>query len=127
MAALSLTITVDTAVVDAEEHEAHTAELGRRLRESPVGSLRTSPAPVAEEPPGAKGLGSALVTGFEVTVTASRRTLAAVIETLRAWTTAVTSRSVVVELDGDRLEITGATTEQIDHVLEAFLDRHTPG
>ncbi|WP_019809030.1 hypothetical protein [Saccharomonospora halophila] len=126
MAALSLTITVDTAVVDAEEHEAHTADLGRRLRES-AGSLRASPAPVAEAPPGAKGLGSALVAGFEVTVTASRRTLAAVIETLRAWTTAVTSRSVVVELDGDRLEITGATTEQIDHVLEAFLDRHTPG
>ncbi|MBS2537242.1 hypothetical protein KGQ20_31245 [Catenulispora sp. NF23] len=50
----------------------------------------------------------------------------AVLGTLREWVTR-TGRSVEVSLDGDVLKLTGASREQQNRIIEAWLDRHAPG
>jgi hypothetical protein len=41
-----------------------------------------------------------------------------------AWLTRDRSRKVVIELDGDRLELSGASPEQQQVLVEAWLDRN---
>lgn len=121
MRRVALLVTVDTPGLDAEEHEEHATELGRLLRELSGTELAAVPGPPAPE--GTKGAG-ALLSGLAVTVAASRKTLAAVLDVLRRWTAIAAARKVVLEVDGDRLEITGATGEHIDRALELFIERH---
>jgi len=121
MPSVALLVTVDGPDFDAEEREEHAADLGRVLRELAGTELAPLPAPPA--PDGSKGAG-ALLAGVTVTVTASRKALAAVLDVLRNWAAVVTARKVVLEVGGDRLEITGATSEQADRALDLFVERH---
>ncbi|MDP4504174.1 hypothetical protein [Nonomuraea turcica] len=59
-----------------------------------------------------------------LTFMASRQLLENVIPTVKAWTERSPARSVVLELDDDRLEITGAGAADLDRLIDLFVDRH---
>ncbi|TCO62359.1 hypothetical protein [Actinocrispum wychmicini] len=123
MGTVSLLLRVHAADLEPEEHEEHTSDLGRLLRA--VDGTRLSTVAGDPAPPGGKATGGVLAGGLRITVAASRKALAAVLEVVRTWAAAVTARSVLVEIDGDRLEIKGPTTAQMDQLVAVFVNRHT--
>jgi hypothetical protein len=76
-----------------------------------------------EAPGGSKGIGTAA--GVLLTRLASIEVLRAMLEAVRAWVTR-TGRTVEVSIDGDVLKLTGASRDQQDRVIQAWLARHTP-
>ncbi|MCQ4045639.1 hypothetical protein ACFOSC_00170 [Streptantibioticus rubrisoli] len=76
-----------------------------------------------EAPERSKGLGTA--TGALLARLASIDVLKPLLEAVRAWTTR-TGRTVEVSIDGDLLKLTGASQEQQEHVIQAWLARHAP-
>ena len=76
-----------------------------------------------EAPEGSKGLGTAA--GALLARLASIDVLKTLLETVRAWATR-TGRTVEVSIDGDVLKLTGASREQQERVIEAWLARHAP-
>ncbi len=123
MATVSLLVAINTEELNAELREEHTLALGRRLRELDEASLSTLAG--ANAPAGGKGVGNALVGGFAVTLAASRRPLATALDAIRSWAAAGTSRTVAVEIDGDQLEIDGASGPRTDRELDAFVAKHS--
>jgi hypothetical protein len=73
-------------------------------------------------PNGAKGIGSLAV--LVASLPASG--VAALFRFLRSWVTR-TGRTLEVSIDGDIMKIGGATREQQDRVIEAWLDYHVSG
>jgi hypothetical protein len=69
-------------------------------------------------PTGAKGTGLLAALVAKVSVDLGR-----LLELLRAWVVR-TGRTVEVSLDGDTIKITGASREQQDKVIGAWLGRH---
>ena len=77
-------------------------------------------------PQGAKAADAVTINSLVVALAASGGTLATLIGALQAWLLRSSARHVVVELDGDRLELHGVTTEERQRLTDAWLDRHRP-
>ena len=73
-------------------------------------------------PESAKGVGALAGLLASVPVTG----IVAFAQFVRAWVVR-TGRTVEVSIDGDTIKITGASREQQDRVIEAWLVRHAPG
>ncbi|MET7327642.1 hypothetical protein [Nonomuraea sp. NPDC005650] len=105
---------------EAEEIDEEAASLAQAL--SRLGRVEGTAAP-GRDPAGAKGI--EVVLGVLVlTVTASRQLLENAVAAIKAWTERSSARSVVLELDGDRLEINGAGKEDLERLIDLFVDRH---
>jgi hypothetical protein len=52
--------------------------------------------------------------------------LRAVVAAVRGWV-GRTGRTVEVSIDGDVLKLTGATSQQQEKIVDAWLARHAPG
>jgi Effector Associated Constant Component 1 len=93
-------------------------QLRRDLLESEVGDVRRPERGEARS--GAKG---DLLAWAElvVTLTGGLPTLVAVI---RAWAQRGSGRRVTLELDGDKLEVSGASSEQQERLINSWLQRH---
>jgi hypothetical protein len=104
--------------------DADTAELATRLREELVAHDFDPVARPAAAPPGAKGVGSDEVGSMLIVLAASGGVLTTLLGTLQAWLLRNSGSQVVVELDGDRLELTGATDEERRRALDVWLARH---
>ncbi|KAA9152970.1 hypothetical protein FPZ12_035590 [Amycolatopsis acidicola] len=124
MPAVSMMITVGAPDWDDEERDERAAELGHLLRELPGATLSTVPGQAA--PDGSKGV-SAVIGALGVTVAVSRKVLTAVLEVVRRWADVEASRKVVIEIDGNRLEFTGASAAQKDDALKFFIEHHSRG
>jgi len=83
----------------------------------------TAPAAPAA-PAGAKGLGT--LAGWLVTQFGSLDGLRAAVAAVRGWV-GRTGRTVEVSIDGDVLKLTGATSQQQEKIVDAWLARHAPG
>jgi hypothetical protein len=72
-----------------------------------------------EAPKGARGLelGALLITF------AKSGALSAVVRTVQAWASRG-NRHLKLEVDGDTIEISGATSEQQDRLIDAWVARH---
>lgn len=119
MAMVSLVVEIDTAELEAGDRDELATDLGRRLRELDGAALSTIASAATSNGGSAEG---GLIGAFALSISPDRRTLGTALETIRSWTAEVPSRSVVVELDGDRLTVDGE--ERTVRVLRAFLDRH---
>ena len=103
--------------------------LGRQLRDElrqlDVRDVRAAPAD-AQPPPGSRGIDVASVGQLLVALLGTQG-LPAVIDAVRGWLgrEQAAPRSVRVELDGDVLELSGASDEEQDRLVEMFLSRHT--
>ncbi len=102
---------------------AETAELAERLR-AELAAQEVDAEPVeADAPEGAKGAGVELGS-LLVVLAASGGVLTSLVGTLQAWVTRQSRSRLVLEIDGDRVELTGASDAERSRALEAWLARH---
>ena len=78
-----------------------------------------------EAPPGSKGLEFLALGGLVVRFARSGKLLGQVVDAVRDWLTRNEAESVRMEIDGDVLEITGATTEERRLLIESWVQRHS--
>ena len=126
MPTISVTVNLDTSAT-ATELDTATGYLRQELQELKVGPVEraaTGPAPDGARAVELLELGQLLVTIAE-TVSA----LGGVAATVRSWLSRRAQRgrggTVRLEIDGDTIDITGASAEQQDVLIAAWLDRHT--
>jgi hypothetical protein len=79
---------------------------------------------VAPVPGGAKAVDPASVNSFLVALAASGGVLTSLIGVLQGWLLRSSARMLVVEIDGDRLELAGATSAERQRLIDAWLSRH---
>lgn len=75
-------------------------------------------------PGGAKAADPAGVDSLLIALAASGGVLTGLIGLLQAWLLRGSARTQVVELDGDRLELSAATSEERRRLTNAWLSRH---
>jgi len=107
---------------DAEE----LADLAGGLRAEllDLDEILVTPYAAEAAPAGAKGLGT--LAGWLVTQFGSLDGLRAAVAVVRGWV-GRTGRTVEVSIDGDVLKLTGATSQQQEKIVDAWLARHAPG
>jgi hypothetical protein len=110
---------------DDERLDLLTRQVGAELRQLEVRDVRPAPAD-AQPPPGSRGLDAASVGQLLVALLGTQG-LAAVISSVRGWLGRADAapRTVHVEIEGDVLELSGASTEEQDRLVEMFLSRHS--
>lgn len=111
--------------VDAgpDADDAETAELVARLREE-LATHELDPVALPTAPPsGAKGVGEA-VGPLLLVLGASGGVLTTLVGMLQAWLLRQSGGKLLVEIDGDRIELTGATDEERRRALDTWLARH---
>jgi hypothetical protein len=77
-----------------------------------------------EAPEGAKSGTLAAFSSLLVTVAASPEIMSSLVAMVRGWLTLRSGRTVTLTLDGDKLEITGVSTDLQQQVVENWLRRH---
>ena len=112
---------------DAERVDMLTGHLRRELAQLDVESV--GPLPAGDAPPGTRGLDAATVGGILVTLGPAANGLAAVVTAIRGWLARSPGpvRTVRVELGGDVLELSQASADQQDRLIELFVNRHASG
>lgn len=120
---VSALVEVRTEGADDEE----LAEAARRLRaellELDITGADPAPAPDGEGPDRAKSGGVMAVAGLLVQF-AGQDVLAAVISSIQGWLGRQRSRSVKLTIDGDSIELTGATSAEQARLIELWAARH---
>lgn len=119
-----LAVQVEADEADLEQLD----ELTRQLREEllqleveRVEAPRGGPAP-----PGTRAGEVAAVGALLVGLAGKVGLLPVVVDTIRGWLTRARQPGVVkLEMDGDVLEVTGASSAQQQQLIEAWLARHT--
>jgi hypothetical protein len=120
---------VELAEEDADDERLDTLTrfLRQELLQLDVESVTEAPA--GEPPPGARGLDAATVGGLLVGLGSAAQGLSAVISAVRAWLarSGNAPRRVRLEIGGDVLELSAATTADQDRLIGVFIGRHAPG
>jgi len=105
--------------------EVENAELTARLRAELVEHGLDPVTPASVTPAGAKGVGGEAAS-LLVVLAASGGVLTTLIGVLQTWLSRQSGSRVVLEVDGDRLELTGTTDEERRRALDFWLARHQP-
>ncbi len=109
--------------VDDEELAELTRQLREELLELDVEAVDLVHA--GELPEKAKGGGDPVAWGaLLVALAASGGVLTTLINTLQAWLTRSERRSVILEIGGDKLEVTGVSSEEQQRLINTWLSRH---
>jgi hypothetical protein len=120
-AAVRLTLTIEGGPDgDADEVERSTGRLRRDLLELDVEDVE--PVHVGEVPAGAKSVDPASVGALVVTLAPAA--IQGLVAVVRAWLQARPVSSVKVTLGRDSLELTNASSEQMEELTRAFIARH---
>jgi Effector Associated Constant Component 1 len=114
-------LSIDDEEPDPDEVEELTVKLRRRLLELDVDAVDHPPQPQA--PPGTRGIGTTL--GSLVVTLGTPQLLVAVVSTIRSWLSGHGRRSVKIVMDGDTLELTGASSKEQEELIQAWIGRHT--
>jgi len=113
------------AGADAEETEFLGRQLRRELRSLDVEEV--APVVAGEAPPGSKGDAAASVTELLVTLSASGGVFATVVATVKDWLGRRSGgHKVSLTIDGDTLELDGATAGERAELIDTFVRRHQP-
>jgi hypothetical protein len=109
---------------DEERLEALAGFLRGELLQFEVEDVTALPA--GAPPPGARSFEAAAVGGLLVTLFQSAESLRVVVSAIRGWLArgGGTHRTVRLELDGDVLELSGATAHDQDRLIDMFIARH---
>ena len=120
--------TIHLVLAESGSDQARLDQLTRLLRDElrqlDVADVR--PAASHPAPPGARGMDAPTASALAVALLGSGG-LTAVITAVRAWLDRghEAPRSIHVEVDGDVLELSGATSAEHDRLVSLFLARHT--
>ena len=109
---------------DSDAEELADLAAGLRAELLDLDEVMVTPYAAPAVPAGAKGLGT--LAGWLVTQFGSLDGLRAAVAAVRGWA-GRTGRTVEVSIDGDVLKLTGATSQQQDKIVDAWLARHAPG
>jgi hypothetical protein len=118
-----VTVRVDFRESDAEVQDELIAALADELRELELDVTRPAAGPV---PDGAKGVAATSVVDLILSGVFSVGTLGALTRVFTEWIKRVGARRVVLEEDGDRLELSGLSRADQKAVIEAWITRRTP-
>lgn len=114
------------AGADAEETDLLGRSLRRELRALDVDEV--TPVPAGAAPHGSKGIDAATATELLVTLSASGGVLAMVVGTVKDWLARRTGgHRVTLTVDGDTLELDGASPAERAQLIDTFVRRHQPG
>lgn len=117
---LNLRIELDAdADAGAEERDELTRALRAELLDLDVESVERPETPA---PDGARGAGA--VELGTLLVTFGQGALGLVTGTIARWVQRRGGRSVTLELDGDRIELSGVSAEDQRRLIETFVARH---
>jgi hypothetical protein len=119
-AALGIHVSVGSDA-EAEEIAGATLQLRRELLELDVDSVELPAA--GEPPPGARAVELAAIGAL--VVLARSQLLTEVMATVRSWLAGRQQRSIRLELDGDVLELTGASSKEQQRLVDEWLRRHS--
>ena len=112
------------SAADSDAEELADLAAGLRAELLDLDEVLVTPYAAEAAPAGAKGLGT--LAGWLVTQFGSLDGLRAAVAAVRGWA-GRTGRTVEVSIDGDVLKLTGATSQQQDKIVDAWLARHAPG
>jgi hypothetical protein len=122
----SVAVRLDAGEADAEELAELTARLRRELLLLDVDAVEHATA--GEAPPGAKGVELFLVGSLIVSLGRSAGKLGSLVRTIQDWVSLGGDRTVKLELDGDTIELTGATSKDQQRLVDLWIERHAaPG
>ena len=121
---LTLVMPPDFEAAEIEEEQAALGQVLAGLEGVVVVAVRSRRPD--EDPSGAKGMPEALGI-LTAMISSSRQMLVAVLDAVRLWVSASTARSVLVEIGGARLEIRGASTQDVERLIDLFIEQHTRG
>ncbi len=113
------------AGLDASDEELE--ELAQQLRGELL-ELDVDDVEFVEEgaaPKGTKGASSIDASGLLVTLATSGGVLTPLINALQSWLSRDERRSVVIEMDGDRLEVSNISSEEQQRLVEIYLKKHS--
>lgn len=111
----------DTELDDIELDRA-TEQLRRRLLELDVeNAVRPS---AGELPDGAKGIDVATAGFIVVQLLPVLPALHDIVQTVRTWLNHNPERTATLEIDGDRIEVSGITHEEQRELIKIWADRH---
>ena len=118
-----LMLTLD-AGPEADDEEL--AELTRQLREELLElDVETVDLVRAGKVPEKAKAGDPVTWGaLLVALVASGGVLTTLINTLQSWLTRHERRSVILEMDGDKLEVSGVSSEEQQRLINTWLSRH---
>lgn len=97
--------------------------LGHELAELDVDEVR--PVAAGEAPEGAKGIELLALGGLLIKLGQSSRVLREVVDAVRDWVGRTGSRCVKLTVDGDVLEVTGASSADVKQLIDAWVQRHS--
>ena len=106
---------------DAEELERLTLQLKEELLGLDVEAVelvRTEKMPHKAKSPGAVDLGTLLLT-----LAASGGVITTLINVLKSWLNRHERRSITLEIGGDKLEVTGVSSEEQQRLIDSWLNR----
>jgi hypothetical protein len=118
----SLEIQVDVACSDSEELAELTAKLRRELLQLDVDAVDHAVA--GEAPPGAKAIDVIVIGTLIVSLGRNAAKLGSVVRMVQSWVGKRPDRTVKLELDGDAIEITGASARDQQRLIDLWIDRH---
>ena len=111
---------------DAEETDSLGRSLRRELRSLDVDDVAAAAA--GEAPAGAKGIDAAAATELLVTLSASGGVLAMVVATVKDWLARrAGGHKITLTVDGDTLELDGASPAERAQLIDTFVRRHQQG
>jgi hypothetical protein len=119
-ARLARVVLVPEPDADAQDQD----ELRAEVAEQEFTVVPDPAAPAA--PGGAKAADPVTVGSLVIALAASGGVLTSLVGLLQAWLLRSSARTLVVEIDGDRLELTGATSQERRRLTDAWLSRHEP-
>jgi hypothetical protein len=119
---VTLNLTIQTGFGNDEEYSAKiTQGLGNEILELDVEDVRW---PKEDIPEGSKG-GDAVTWGqLIITLAASGGVFTTLITLLQAWVSRYERHALTLEIDGDKLEITGISTEEQKRLIDEWMSRH---
>jgi hypothetical protein len=118
----TLELQVRDVDADAEEVAALAERLRRELLQLDVRNVEQARAGSA--PPGAKGVDGIALGTLLVILSRRAATLASVLDAVQRWLGARPTRSVKLELDGDAIELSAASSGEQARLVELWIARH---
>ena len=126
LAGMSKELSLHLAEDDADDQRLATLTAYLRTELLRLDVNDVTPLSTRQAPPGTKGSELADIAGLVVTLGQSADSLRSVITAIQAWLPRGIGhpRSVTIEIDGDKLELSNATRTDQAQLVDLFINRH---